>query len=123
MIQVWQLDDTSLGQPSMNNTINELYFGDQPPVPIEEKWPKLAQDSRYTTIKGQIPTCRVMIDDEGEWLMLDSSINQGKMVAGMRWEINRQESAQGVQNIQRNNKTKFLSSKYVWLAFFISFSS
>ncbi len=108
-MKVWQLDDTSLGQPSMNNTINQLYFGDQPPVPIEEKWPKLAQARGYQTIKGDIPTCRVMIDPDAEWLFLDGTWKED--TPGMRWDINGQRESWGFMNIHRDDRTKFLSSK------------
>lgn len=102
-LNIWQLAGNSL-----DTSISKLYFGKNAPVPLETKWPKIAENEQYKQIKGNIPSCSTVVDDYGEYLFLDSAWDSGKN--GLAWDINENIAYNGMKNVHNDSQVRWISS-------------
>lgn len=89
-------------------SISKLYFGKSAPLPLETKWPKIAENKVYQAIKGNIPSCTTVADDYGEYLFLDSAWDSDQN--GLAWDINANVAYNGMQNVHKDTQVRWISS-------------
>ena len=55
---------------SLNNTIDQFYLGNYAPVPLEKKWPVIANSWKYKAAKDLLYLCLPVRDSSSDYLML-----------------------------------------------------
>ncbi len=108
-LDVWLIEAKEIDKEGEDKPINSLYFGGDPPVPIDEKWPKIKSTNHveWARLKNATKTCNPAVDANGQYLLIDGDLNYQW---GLRWDIRKNEGYLGLQNDHNDTEARWISS-------------